>query len=298
MTLQQLSYLLEVHKAGSFSQAARNLYITQAAVSNAVSSLEKELGATIFIRNQYGLTLTPRGEEVIVHATRICESMQFLTTPHASQKKALRISSNRYPPIQRAFTRLLAENQHRNDIDFSFTSGSGIPGILSHETDIVFYFRLNSYSQGVEESMADQGLCYEEFLRLPAVIAIGPKHPLYSQPEIQMQELRNYRLVDASKHGVSNARVLSAYLPVKKDKIIYANGIELRKQLIEEGLAYNIQPLPGKTDHIADFRYMPIEGLSFTFYCVTNPSFPRTPELERYLEIVKEEIAAEYAGFM
>ena len=298
MTLQQLSYVLEVHKAGSFSQAARNLYITQAAVSNAVSTLEKELGTTIFIRGQYGLSLTPRGEEVIVHATRICESMQFLTSPHTSHKKALHISSKRYPSVQRAFTRLLAENQHRDDIDFSITTGSGIQGILSHEIDIVFYFRLNSYSQALEDSMADQGLCYEEFLRLPAVVAIGPKHPLYSQPEIQMQELRNYRMVDASKHGVSNARTLSAYLPVKKDKIIYANGIDLRNQLIEEGLAYAILPLPGKTDHIADFRYVPIEGLSFTFYGVTNPSFPRTPELERYLEIVKEEIVAEYDGLM
>ena len=36
MTFQQLQYLLEVHKAGSFSQAAKNLYITQSAISNAI----------------------------------------------------------------------------------------------------------------------------------------------------------------------------------------------------------------------------------------------------------------------
>lgn len=293
LTLQQLSYLLEVHKAGSFSQAARNLFVTQAAVSNAVSTLEKELGDTIFIRNQHGLSLTPRGKEVIIHATRICESMQSLTAPNAPRKASLRIDFVRYPPVQRAFTRLWQENQHRDDVDFSIASKRGIPGILSHEIDIVFYFRLNSYSQALEDSISKQGLCYEEFCRMPAVIAIGPKHPLYSQQDIHMQDLRNYRMVDANEHGVSNARTLDAYLPIKRDRIIYANGRDARNQLIREGIAYAIMTMPGKTDYIEDFRYIPIEGLSYTFYGITNPNFPRTPELERYLELLKEEIAAE-----
>jgi hypothetical protein len=219
--------------------------------------------------------------------------MQLLTSPNAPRKSSLQIGFVRYPPVQRAFTRLWQENQHRDDVDFSITKKKGIPSILSHECDIIFYFRLNSYSQALEESIAEQGLCYEEFCRMPAVIAIGPKHPLYSQPEINVQALRNYRMVDANEHGVSRARVLDAYLPVKRDKIIYANGREARNQLIKEGLAYAIMTMPGKTDYIEDFRYIPIEGLSYTFYGITNPSFPRTPELERYLEILKEEIAKE-----
>ena len=40
MTIQQLSYLLEVHQTGSFSAAAKNLIISQSAVSNAVLTLE------------------------------------------------------------------------------------------------------------------------------------------------------------------------------------------------------------------------------------------------------------------
>ena len=79
MTFQQLTYLLEVQKVGSFSQAAKNLFVTQSAVSNAILSLEKEVGEPIFIRSQYGLAPTPRGVEVIRHAERICDSMRQIT---------------------------------------------------------------------------------------------------------------------------------------------------------------------------------------------------------------------------
>lgn len=297
MTFQQLTYLLEVHKAGSFSQAAKNLYITQSAISNAIIGLEKEIGSPIFIRSQYGLSLTPRGEEVITHATRICESMQFLTSPQAPKKKAVRIGCHRFQPALDAFVRLLKENQHRNDIDFSIldsSEGSFVKRVFSHEMDIAFYFKLNSYSQGLQDSLAEQGLYYEEVVQIPAVVAVGPGHPLYAQPEIRMQDLRNYRLVDSSKTGVSNARILSAYVPVNKSKVIFASGLALRQQLVKEGLAYSIHHMPPKTDRVDCFRYIPIEGLSYTFYSITNPSFPRCPEVDRFVELLKEEIVLEY----
>ena len=68
MTIQQLTYLLEVHKAGSFSIAAKNLYITQSAISNAIIGLEKEIGSPIFVRSKKGLIPTPRVIDVITQA--------------------------------------------------------------------------------------------------------------------------------------------------------------------------------------------------------------------------------------
>ena len=47
MTFQQLQYLLEVNRTGSFTTAAKNLFVTQSSVSNAITSLEKEYVATI-----------------------------------------------------------------------------------------------------------------------------------------------------------------------------------------------------------------------------------------------------------
>ena len=42
----------------SFSIAARNLFISQSAVSQTISSIEKELQTQLFIRNSKGVSLT------------------------------------------------------------------------------------------------------------------------------------------------------------------------------------------------------------------------------------------------
>ena len=56
MTFQQLSYLLEVERTRSFSLAAKNLFVAQSTVSNAISALEAELNCRIFIRSGQGLS--------------------------------------------------------------------------------------------------------------------------------------------------------------------------------------------------------------------------------------------------
>ena len=51
----------------SFSQASRQLYISQSAVSQSVKSLEQKLGHPLFLRNTKKVTLTPEGEALLRH---------------------------------------------------------------------------------------------------------------------------------------------------------------------------------------------------------------------------------------
>ena len=81
MTFPQLQYLLEIHRAGSITQAAKNLFVSQSSVSVALNAIETELGFPVFIRNRKGLVPTPQGVEAIAHAKRIVESYQLMTTP-------------------------------------------------------------------------------------------------------------------------------------------------------------------------------------------------------------------------
>ena len=295
MTFQQLQYLIEVHKAGSFSQAAKNLYITQSAISNAIIGLEKEIGSPLFIRSQYGLAPTPRGEEVIRHAEQICSSMQQITSKKATHKKAVRVGCGNFTPVADAYVRFLKENLGRTDIEFSIqdTRTEGfIKALLNYEIDIAFYFKLTSYSQGTQKSIEDEGLCYEELVTLPAAVSFSPKHPLYNKETVEIKDLRPYPLLDSSKNGVSNARILCAYLPVSKDNLVIARGYTNRQRILEEGLAYKLSHLPPLNKRNDNFRYIPVDGLSYTFYSVTNPKYPRSTELKRFIELVKEEIAA------
>ena len=52
----------EVATSGNISAAARNLYISQPAISKAISKLETNLSTTLFIRSSRGVKLTTEGE--------------------------------------------------------------------------------------------------------------------------------------------------------------------------------------------------------------------------------------------
>ena len=47
---------------GNISMAARKLYISQPAISKAISKLENSLGVSLFVRSSRGVKLTPDGE--------------------------------------------------------------------------------------------------------------------------------------------------------------------------------------------------------------------------------------------
>ena len=51
----------------SFSEASRQLFISQSAVSQAVKNLEKKLGHTLFVRSTKRVILTPEGELLLQH---------------------------------------------------------------------------------------------------------------------------------------------------------------------------------------------------------------------------------------
>lgn len=58
----QAKYVYEVYKSKSVSQAAKNLFISQPALSTAIKKAEKELGAEIFNRKTSPFTLTEEGK--------------------------------------------------------------------------------------------------------------------------------------------------------------------------------------------------------------------------------------------
>src|SRR4051812_47077811 len=68
----------------SFSQAARELALSQPSVSNQVAALERQIGARLLERRPGGLTLTPAGEILLEHADAIAERFELATTQLAA----------------------------------------------------------------------------------------------------------------------------------------------------------------------------------------------------------------------
>jgi len=67
-------YAYQVYKKGSFSKAAKALYISQPSLSSAISRLESELGFRVFDRSTVPLSLTAEGRIYIESIEEIMES--------------------------------------------------------------------------------------------------------------------------------------------------------------------------------------------------------------------------------
>ncbi len=78
MKLHQLRYVLSVHLQGSFSAAAREHKVTQPTISNAISDLEEELGAKIFIRTTRHVSLSTFGERILPMVQRVLMAQEEL----------------------------------------------------------------------------------------------------------------------------------------------------------------------------------------------------------------------------
>ena len=73
--LSQYKIFYEVAKAGNISKAAKELFISQPALSKSISKLEESLGITLFARNSRGVALTMEGEILYKHVAAGFESI-------------------------------------------------------------------------------------------------------------------------------------------------------------------------------------------------------------------------------
>ena len=71
MELRQLKHFLAVGEAGSITAAARNLRLTQPALSRQIKALEEELDTTLLERGAHSITLTPAGEVLVAEARKL-----------------------------------------------------------------------------------------------------------------------------------------------------------------------------------------------------------------------------------
>lgn len=79
ISFRQMRAFAAVARAGSFTQAGRQLHLTQSAVSMLVQQLEAELGVPLFDRGA-GVTLTEAGRQLLPLARRILDDMNQVVT--------------------------------------------------------------------------------------------------------------------------------------------------------------------------------------------------------------------------
>lgn len=76
--LSQLAYLREVERSGSLTAAAERLGVSQPALSQSLSDLERRLGVPLFERAGRRRVLTEAGREAVVAAAEVFERLDVL----------------------------------------------------------------------------------------------------------------------------------------------------------------------------------------------------------------------------
>ena len=78
MNEKHMQYVLTVLKEGSFTNAAKKLYVSQPSLSQIIKTAESNLGAPIFNRSTDPITLTPRDSSMWKQQDRSQRSPRIL----------------------------------------------------------------------------------------------------------------------------------------------------------------------------------------------------------------------------
>lgn len=193
MELKQLRYFARLCSDLNFTAAARNLYITQQALSRSIRGLENELGVKLFIREHGGLRLTRQGADYKKVVTRALgeldeAGLQF-RIQSGRQKVMLRVGfccgTSAY--IQGFCSGYLAENPMTEFVKLEMPDRQCEESLLSGNLDITFV-------TGVPDRKRFRCI---HLLDFSIYVAMSASHPLARRACIRPEDLNSQPLYDA-----------------------------------------------------------------------------------------------------
>ncbi len=197
MTLQQLKYVITVASAGTITEAANALYISQPSLTNSIHELEKEMNITIFNRTNKGISLSKEGEIFLGYARQILEQATILEDKYKRNKggkKQFCVSTQHYSFAVNAFVDLIKE-YGQDEYDFSLRETQTYEIIedvarLKSEIGILF---LNNFNEIVLTKLfKSQDLEFHPLFVAKPHVFISRRHPLAGKSLITNEELQSY----------------------------------------------------------------------------------------------------------
>ncbi|WP_438467595.1 LysR family transcriptional regulator [Streptococcus pluranimalium] len=228
MRIQQLQYIIKIVETGSMNEAAKQLYITQPSLSNAVRDLEQEMGITIFIRNPKGITLTKDGVEFLSYARQVIEQTDLLEERYknpTAQRELFSVSSQHYAFVVNAFVSLLNKTDMTKYELFLRETRTYeiIDDVKNFRSEIGVLF-LNSYNRDVLTKMFDDNhLVATNLFSTQPHIFVSKDNPLANKEIIQLEDLVDFPYLSYDQ-GVHNSFYFSeeimAQIPHPKSIVV------------------------------------------------------------------------------
>jgi DNA-binding transcriptional LysR family regulator len=248
VTLNQLRYFLEAATTLSMTGAAQNLLVAQSAVSAAVSQLERQVGAQLFVRRRSkGLTLTAAGLTLLEHARVVLagldEALDAARDADHQVRGAIRVAAFvTVAPFLLAD--LLVDLQRRHpDMDVE-----------------VVEVNADGARDALRSGRVELALCYDfglgEDIRRDPVVAVPPHvvlptgHPLARRRQVRLRDLARepFILLDLPH---SREYFLGLHASVGVEPLIRhrTQSYETVRTMVARGLGYSILNARPRHDH-------------------------------------------------
>lgn len=185
ITLRQMRVFAAVARNLSFTKAARELHLTQPAISQQVKLLEEEVGLPLFEHIGRKVHLAPAGVELLRYTEQAMELLrqasESLSAMRGLKRGVLKlgaVSTAKYfaPSLLSAFTPAYPE------VTIKFVVGNRqeiIQQLAANEIDLVIMGRPPRELETVAEA----------FAKHPQVIIASPTHPLAAKRRIKLSQL-------------------------------------------------------------------------------------------------------------
>lgn len=205
-------------KTGSFSEAAKKLYITQPAVSQAIGKLEDSFETKLFVRSQRGVTLTKEGELLFGYIERalnlITEGEKKLRRVGELSDGELRIGAGdtvskwRLLPVTSEFHRLYPR------VSLSITNRTSwetVQLLLDGKIDIGF----------VNMPISASGAVFEKCFTVHDVFVAGEAFSQLRGKSLSPAQITEYPLIMLERNSNSRRQV---------DKHFLSQGVSLKPE--------------------------------------------------------------------
>lgn len=190
--MQQLQYFKELAENSHMTRTAQKLYITQASLSNTISSLEKQLGVKLFERVGRGLRLSRAGE---IYYESVSQALNMLETGRSridgllreQEEKVIFTANNSI-----VWAELIRDFRKKN-------AGCSVRQVNCIESeqirDMLMSGQVDFAFAGVTD-FAMTGLEFQVFREERVGVCLPADHPLAGKEQVRLQDLSGEKVIN------------------------------------------------------------------------------------------------------
>jgi LysR family transcriptional regulator, transcription activator of glutamate synthase operon len=296
MELRHLTYFREVARREHISDAARDLNVSQPAVTKQLQDLERELGVALFERNGRRIKLTVAGQLLLHHAEIILGQVNLarheLDSFSAHVGGRVRIGA---PPT--VGERLLPSALHRFHQIYPRVELKVFEGATSALTRQLDSGELDLAVVSLPLSYAS--IATDELFTEELVVVVAEQHPLAGREGVHIAELRDEPFLLYSPGGYVREATVTACRSVGfSPRVALDSGsMELLLRLAEAGLGVAVVPqlaLTGR-EQLWDLRILD-QQLTRTVGLATSRQRPLSKAAAKLREQLQQELPEAWRG--